>query len=154
MRNRFSLSLAALAFLGLVALAPQTRAAQELEPIVYTVKFPEPARNFALVEAVVPTGKQASVEMMMPTWTPGFYRVENYASKVQGLSARTPDGKDLPVEQPSKNRWRIQTGGAPAVVVSYKLGCTGRSVTGNYVGDDLMVLNGGPSFLTLVQKVR
>src|SRR5262249_17775260 len=124
------------------------------EPIVYTVTFPEPARNFARVEAVVPTGKQAALELMMPLWTPGFYRLEDYASRVQGLSARTADGMALQVEPSRKNRWRIQTGGTPAVVVSYKLLCTRRSVTGNYVGDDMMVLNGGPSFLTLVEKAK
>jgi predicted metalloprotease with PDZ domain len=129
-------------------------ASPALEPIVYTVKFPEPAKHQALVEAIVPTGKQATIELMMPVWTPGFYRVENHASKVEHLSARTPDGKALSVEQPRKNRWRVQTGGAPAVVVSYRLECTGRSVTGNWVGEDMLVLNGGPSFLTLVEKAK
>jgi predicted metalloprotease with PDZ domain len=129
-------------------------AAQAPEPIVYTVKFPEPAKNYALVEAAVPTGKQDAIELMMPVWTPGFYRVENYAAKVQDLAARTPDGQALKVEQPKKNRWRIETGGAKTVLVSYKLLCTGRSVTGNWVGPDRAVLNGGPSFPTLVDKVK
>ena len=44
---------------------------------------------------------------MMPIWSPGFYRVEDYASRVQSLSARTSDGKTLAVEQPQKNRWRV-----------------------------------------------
>jgi hypothetical protein len=28
---------------------------------------------------------------MMAVWSPGFYRVEDYAKRVQGLSARTTD---------------------------------------------------------------
>src|SRR5207248_11050196 len=73
MRTRFALFLVPCALLGLAArpAAP----AQAPAPIVYTVKFPEPARNYALVEAAVPTGGQESVELMMPVWTPGFYRV-------------------------------------------------------------------------------
>jgi predicted metalloprotease with PDZ domain len=102
----------------------------------------------------VPTGGRATVELMMPVWTPGFYRVENYAGKVRELAARTPDGKPLGVEQPRKNRWQIRTGGAAAVVVSYKLVCDGRSVTTNWVGDDLTVLNGGAAFVTLVEQAR
>ena len=68
------------------------------------------------------------------------------------MSARTADGKPLQVDQPKKNRWQIQTGGAPTVSVSYKLLCQGRSVTTNWVGEDLLVLNGGATFITLVEK--
>src|SRR5262249_22032871 len=44
--------------------------------------------------------------------------------------------------------------GAASVVLTYQLTCTNRSVTGNWVGKDLMVLNGGPSFMTLVEKAK
>jgi predicted metalloprotease with PDZ domain len=148
MRKRLVLLMAPLVFFLLASSA----LGQALEPIVYTVRFPDPARNEARVEAVVPTGKQLVVEMMMPNWTPGFYRVENYAARVSNFGARTPDGKDLKFEQAQKNRWKIETGGAPAVVLSYQLACTNRSVTGNWVGKDLAVLNGGPTFMTLVDK--
>jgi predicted metalloprotease with PDZ domain len=86
------------------------------------------------------------------TRTPGFYRVENYAGQVRDLSARTPNGQALKVEQPRKNRWAAQTGGVPKVVVSYQLRCQSRSVTTNWVGDDLAVLNGAATFLTLAEK--
>jgi predicted metalloprotease with PDZ domain len=154
MRKRFSFVIAPFLLFWLGPPASLAAATQALEPIVYTVKFPEPAKNYALVEAVVPTQKQTSIEMMMPIWTPGYYRVENYAGKVQSLAARTPDGRPLQVEQHKKNRWLIRGGGAKAVIVSYKLICTGRSVTGNWVGADMVVLNGGPSFVTLLEKAR
>jgi predicted metalloprotease with PDZ domain len=101
------------------------------------------------VEAVYPTDGRPAIELMMPIWTPGFYRVENYAGKVHDLAARAPDGLALKVEQPRKNRWAIQTSGAPKVVVAYKLQCDSRSVTTNWVGPDLAVLNGAAAFPTL-----
>jgi predicted metalloprotease with PDZ domain len=122
--------------------------------IRYTVRFPEPDRNYALVDAAIPTGKQASVELMMPVWTPGFYRVEDYAAKVQELTARTTDGAALAVERPRPNHWRVATGGSATVLVSYRLQCTARSVTGNWVGADLLVLNGGSAFVTLAEKAQ
>lgn len=128
--------------------------ARALDPIVYTIKVPAPDTHFAEVEVSVPTGKRASIEMMMAVWSPGFYRVEDYAGKVQGLSARTQDGKALQAEQPQKNRWRIETGGAPRVVISYRLFCNSRSVTTNWVGDDLGVMNGAATFITLVEQAR
>jgi predicted metalloprotease with PDZ domain len=152
MRTRFALCLAPCALLWLAA--PPAAASQAPAPIVYTVKFPEPDKNYALVEAAIPTGGQASVELMMPVWTPGFYRVEDYAGRVQDLSARTPDGAALKAERVKRNRWRIPTGSAATVLVSYKLLCKGRSVTGNWVGEDLLVLNGGAAFVTLAEKAK
>jgi predicted metalloprotease with PDZ domain len=143
-----------LVLLWLAGPAARPATAQAPEPIAYTVKFPAPDKHVAEVEATVPTGGRDAIDLMMPVWTPGFYRIENYAAKVQELSARTATGKALKVEQPKKNRWQIQTGGAPTVVVSYRLLCNSKSVTTNWVGDDLLVLNGGATFVTLVEKAK
>src|SRR6516164_1425660 len=104
MRKRLSLLLAPVALLLLASSA----LGQAPEPIVYTVRLPEPAKNEAHVEVAVPTGKRPVIEMMMPVWTPGYYRVENYAGRVSNFTARTPEGKDLKFEQPRKNRWRVE----------------------------------------------
>ena len=140
-------------FAALADWMPTTESARKLEPIVFTVKFPAPETHFAEVIATVPTEKRARIELMMPIWSPGFYRVEDYAGKVQELTARTSEGKPLPVEQPQKNRWRIQTSGASSVIVSYRLFCNSRSVTTNWVGEDLAVLNGAATFVTLAEKM-
>jgi predicted metalloprotease with PDZ domain len=138
----------------LVGQTPQVWTAQSLEAIVYTVRVSAPETRYAEIEASVPTGRRAAIDMMMAVWSPGFYRVEDYASRVQDLSARGAQGAALQVEQPQKNRWRIQTGGAPTVIVSYRLFCNSRSVTTNWVGDDLGVFNGAATFITLVEKAR
>src|SRR5262249_13820983 len=91
---------AVLVLVGLVGAAPHARADPEVEPITYTVRFPAPDRHLAEVEASYPTDGRASLELMMPTWTPGFYRVENYAGQVRDLAARTPDRQALAVAQP------------------------------------------------------
>lgn len=80
--------------------------------------------------------------------------INQYASRVQCLSARASDGKTLAVTQPQKNRWRIETKGATNVIVSYQLLCNGRSVTTNWVGEDLLALNGAAAFITLVERAR
>jgi len=141
-------------FVGLFGLTPIPGKAQALEPIVYTVKFPSPDKNVAEVAAVFPTDKRPSVEIMMAVWSPGFYRVEDYAQRVEGLIARTTEGGPLAVDSTRKNRWRIKTNGLSKVVVSYRLSCKQSSVTTNYVGDDLAVLNGAAAFITLVEQAH
>src|SRR5215831_11575545 len=56
--------------------------AQAVPPIVYTVRAPAPETHYIEVEARVPTGGRPSVDLMMAVWSPGFYRVENYADRV------------------------------------------------------------------------
>jgi predicted metalloprotease with PDZ domain len=155
MRSRTSTTVGIIAaFAAGIGLPARDAAAQATEPILYTIKVPAPDKHVAEVEAVVPTGGRPSIEMMMPLWSPGFYRAEDYARRVQGFSARKPDGTSLPVDQTRKNRWRIESGGGPTIVVSYRLACEGRSVTTNWVGDDLGVFNGAAAFPTLVETAR
>jgi predicted metalloprotease with PDZ domain len=128
--------------------------AQTLAPIVYTIRVPSPDTHVAEIEAVVPTEGRVTIDLMMPVWSPGYYRIEDYASRIRDLRAHTPDGRVLPIESIRKNRWHIRTGDAPAVVVSYDLTCTERSVTTNWVGSDLGVFNGAATFVTLVEEAR
>lgn len=124
------------------------------EPITYTVRFPSPEAQVAEIEATIPTEGRASVELMMAVWSPGFYRVEDYAGKIEALSARTPDGAPLTVEKPTANRWRVDAGGSASIVVTYRLSATGRSVTTNWVGPDYAVLNGPATFVTLAESTK
>ena len=89
----------------------------------------------------------------MAVWSPGFDRIEDYAKRVQGLSARTTDGaaaSRVNTEEPLAS----SDGGRPRVVVAYRVTCEQRSVTTNFIGDDLAVINGAPTFITLVEQAR
>lgn len=116
-------------------------------PVSVSVSYPDLEKHVAAVRVTVDAGGRDSVEWMMPVWSPGFYRVENYAGKVRELKATGPDGTVLSVDQPKKNRWTVKSAGVKAVTVSYLLDCTGRSVTTNWVGPDYAVLNGPATFL-------
>ena len=145
-RSRWRL---ALLLLPLVAGCAAAASAQTPDPIQYTVRFPAPHTHYAEIEAAIPTGGQASVELLMAVWTPGSYLVREYARHVETLRARTPDGAPLAVEKTQKNRWRVATGGAATVVVSYALYCREMTVRTNWVDAEFAMLNGAPTFLTL-----
>jgi predicted metalloprotease with PDZ domain len=119
------------------------------EPIAYTVRFPAPETHYAEIEARFPTDGKAELELMMAVWTPGSYLVREYSRQVEALAAHAPDGSALALEKVAKNRWRVATGGAPRVVVAYRLYCREMSVRTNFVDASFAILNGAPSFLTL-----
>lgn len=128
--------------------------AQELSAIRYTVRFPNPAGHQAEVEARIPTEASPQVELLMPVWSPGYYVEEDYASRVETLVARSPEGRPLAATKSRKNRWRVDTGGASAIVVTYQLRCDQRSVTTNWVDTEYAVLNGPATYLTRLEALR
>jgi len=124
-----------------------------VEPIRYFVSFPAPHTHYVEVEARVPTAGQAEVELMMAVWTPGSYLVREYAKHVDDLTAKTPEGKNLAVGKTRKNRWRVATGGADEVRVSYRVYGRTMTVQMNWIDDSFALLNGAPTFITLADGV-
>lgn len=81
-----------------------------------------------------------------------IHRVEDYASQVENLTVHDHTGKSLSVTRPKPNRWRVETEGALNATVKYHLRCTGRSVTTNWVSQELLVLNGCATFITVTER--
>ncbi len=139
--------------LCLAALACRQRGTR-LDPIVYTLRFPAPDTHIAEIGVVVPTGGRASIELMMPVWSPGYYGIGHYARSVMGFTARTSEGAPLAVEKPRENRWRVQANGSVTVVIAYRLLCQSTFVTGSWVGPEFAVINGPSTFMTLDERAK
>jgi predicted metalloprotease with PDZ domain len=141
----------ALLALAAAVVLPQPAAAQpRMSPITYTLRFPAPQTHYVEVEASVPAG-QPSIELMMAVWTPGSYLVREYERHVEQVTARAPDGAALEVVKSRKNRWRIAANGAPRVTVAYRVYGREMSVRTNWIEAKFALLNGAPTFLTLVE---
>lgn len=135
--------------------APLLAGAQrQLAPIIYTVRSAQPSTHVAQVEASVPTDRRDSVDLMMAVWSPGYYRVEHYESRIRAFTARAADGSALRTMQPAPNRWRIYTGGNARVTIAYEVLAQERSVTLDWVDDTLAVLNGAPTFITIAEQAH
>ncbi|MGE0461820.1 MAG: M61 family metallopeptidase [Vicinamibacterales bacterium] len=153
-RRREILAAPALAILLALAASPASVDAQDRAPITYRVRVPQPDTQYAHVEAVVPTGGRATVELMMPVWSPGYYRVEDYAARVDNVAAHGPGGEPLAIEKSRSNRWQVTTGGHASIRLTYRLLCDQRTVTTNEVTKEYGVFNGAAAFITLVETGR
>lgn len=129
-----------------------SRQSDATAPISYTLRFPDAARHYVDVEATYPTGGQPAVELMMAVWTPGSYLVREYARHVEGIEVLAPAGA-VPVKS-RKNRWRIETGGATRVSIRYRVYGREMSVRTNFIEARYALLNGAPTFLTLVGGLK
>ena len=133
-----------------VAILAQMCAGQTLEPIRYTVRIPQPRTHYVEVEATVPSAGQREVELKMAIWTP--YVIREFARNLEAVTAEGGGGRSLQVEKYTKNRWRIQTAGANAVTVKYRVYSHEMSVQDNWVDQDFALLNGAATFLTLAES--
>ena len=126
--------------------------AQTLEPIRYTVSFPAPHTHYVEIEAAYPTEGRAQIDLMMAVWTPGSYLIREYARHVEALTASDPARGRLPVEKTRKNRWRVVTNGARVVRCGTGVFAHEMSVRTNWVDEEFAMLNGAPTFITLLES--
>jgi predicted metalloprotease with PDZ domain len=147
-RRRALLSLLSLSCFATIA------AAQGLDPIRYTVGFPASSTHYAKIEATIPTARKPEIDLMMAVWTPGSYLVREYERNIEGLSARTADGKPLALKKTLKNHWTVTTGGAASVIVAYRLYCHEMSVRTNWVESRYGFLTGAATFITLSERAK
>ena len=87
----------------------------------------------------------------MATWTPGSYLIREYERHVEAVTA-SAGLRAVAVEKSAKNRWRITTGGAPSVTLRYKVYSREMTVRNNWVEAGFAMLNGAPTFITLVER--
>jgi predicted metalloprotease with PDZ domain len=145
--------LVAAACLSTVVFGGMRTSAQALDPIRYTLRFPAPHTHYVEIEAAIPTSGRAEVEVFMATWTPGSYLIREYERHVEAVSA-TAGARALTVAKSTKNRWKITTGGAPAVTLRYKVYSREMTVRNNWVEAGFAMLNGAPTFITLVERAN
>ena len=126
--------------------------AQTLQPIRYTLSFPAPHTHYLEVEASYPTEGRAHIDLMMAVWTPGSYLIREYERHVEALTAADGARTPLAIEKTRKNRWRITTNGAAAVWVRYRVYAHEMSVRTNWVDDEFAMVNGAPTFITLLES--
>jgi predicted metalloprotease with PDZ domain len=142
------------AALSLAAVAALPVRAQQADPIRYTVRIPAPATHYLEVEASYPTGGKPAIELMMAVWTPGSYLVREFARHVEQVQAKNPSGHALPIEKSRKNRWRVSTGGAKSVVLTYRVYANERLARTDWVDESFALINGAATYITLLERGR
>src|SRR6266496_2164550 len=106
----------------------------------YAVRIEAPERHIADVELRFSPDAD-TVDIMMPAWCPGSYLIRDYARFVRDFEADA-DGKLLEVEKVDKQTWRVHTGGAREVVVSYTVYGHDLTVRTNHIDADHALLHG------------
>lgn len=135
-------------------LAPLSIGAANDAPIAYTLSFPEAAAHYVDVDMQVPSEGVSELVLFMSVWTPGSYLVREYSRNIVRFEAFDMQSRKLDAIKISKNRWKVETGGSEQVRVKYRLFAREINVRGNWVESDFAVINGAPTFLSVVGEYQ
>jgi len=80
--------------------------------------------------------RDMSLDFKMPAWTPGYYKIMDYAQNVQDFRAEDGGGKPLAWEKINRNTWRVKSGDDDVVVVSYAVLATSRFVAESQLDEE------------------
>ncbi|MFD2248654.1 M61 family metallopeptidase [Pontibacter ruber] len=108
--------------------------------IQYHVSYTNPLSHYLTIEIVVTENTQQELYLQLPAWRPGRYELQHFAQKIQQFAA-TADGQPLLAEKVLKDRWRIKTGGAASINISYTFYARQMDGGGSWLDETQLYLN-------------
>ncbi len=115
-------------------------------PIEYTVSLNAPQTQMVDIRMIIRKLDGPTVDVAMPVWRPGRYEVLNPAGGVRNVRAATSAGRSLPIVKTDKTTWRITTGGAEEVTVTYRVYANSLGDRTRHVDDTHAFLSGATVF--------
>ena len=119
-QNRTRNLIVALAVGTILAIAP-TAAAQKRKPfhIDYTVAVASTEDHLFHVTTEIQNIGQPRLELTLPTWTPGWYTVENYYKNILRFAVTDSKGARLQPVMTRKQTWLVNTTGHNRIKVDF-----------------------------------
>ena len=93
-------------------------------------------------------------DFKMPAFSPGYYRIMNFARNVANFRADDEDSNPLEWEKTSENNWRVQSGKAASITISYDVYANRRSVADSYLDETRGYVSPTGVFMYIADKLR
>lgn len=124
---------------GVLWSATPAAAQQPRGTIAFTVTMPDAASHLYHVVMQCDSLTGATIDFKLPVWSPGYYGILDFASNVKDFKAADGMGHHLRWDlvsvndSVSPNDWRVRTGNAPRVTLTYDVLATRPFVATPYV---------------------
>lgn len=115
--------------------------------ITYTIAMPAPHSHLFHVTIGIDAADTPTVDLILPSWTPGSYMIREYARHVEGFTARSADGAPLNWRKTAKDTWQIERGLASRLVVTYQVYANELTVRTSHLDGTHGYLNGACVFM-------
>jgi len=103
--------------------------------LFFLVSMEKPHTHYFQVTFEIEGLKAENINLKLPNWTPGYYRVMDYARHLINFKAEDEAGNLLSWEKTAKNIWRVKTRQAKRVVINYEVYAFAVSVAESFLDD-------------------
>ena len=124
------------------------------DTLAFTVSMPHAGSHQFHVALRCEGLRGETQDFKMPVWTPGFYRVLDYAQYVRGFRAEDDAGRELAWEKVAGNTWRVVTGNAAAIALNYDVEAAVSFVARNYIDDTRAFIAPAGLFMHLAGRIQ
>ncbi len=127
-----------------------------LPQITYAIAMPYPHTHLYHVSIRIAQVQVATVDCVLPAWTPGSYLIREYARHVQDFAAVVLDDDETPLQwtKTAKDTWRVETQGAEHIRVSYKVYAYELSVRTSHLDGSHGYFNGANVFMYVPDRTH
>jgi len=102
-------------------------------PVRAVVRVTEPVHHYASVHMVFPPSNRETRSLSMAAWTPGSYKIRDFARHVEGFEARVEGGATLAWTKADKSTWVVMAPPDTPMEVTYRVYCNDLSVRTNHI---------------------
>lgn len=115
--------------------------------IDYTVSLAAPETQTFHVTTDIKNIKQERLDLSLPTWTPGWYTIENYAKNFLRFKITDGNGKVLPHTMSRKQTWNVDTKNISEIKVEFDYSATTLALNQAKISKDFAFFTGTTLFL-------
>jgi predicted metalloprotease with PDZ domain len=151
MRTQSCITVCITAFLaiGSCAVAEEPRGT-----LTFTVSMGRPSTHYLHVVMRCQGIKAQAVDLKMPAWTPGYYKIMDYARNVVDFRAEDGQGRALASEKTSKNTWQVRSKGAESIQVTYDVYAFAQTVADSFLDDSRAFISPTGVFMYPADQLR
>jgi predicted metalloprotease with PDZ domain len=91
------------------------------QEINYTLTIDNPHRNYFNIEITYDVQDEENVDFVMPVWTPGSYKIEDWSKNVINVQSKNDEDSTLACYKTDKQTWRVKVNHSKLIRFSYKV---------------------------------
>jgi len=122
--------------------------------LAFTVSMKQPSTHYLHVALRCQGIRAETLDFKMPAWTPGYYKIMDYARNVVDFRAEDGQGRTLAWEKTSKGTWQVRSKGADSVTVSYDVYAFAQTVADSFLDDTRAFLSPTGLFMYVAGRLR
>lgn len=107
----------------------------------YYISYKYPQHHFITITLYLRELQEDVTYLQLPSWRPGRYELGNFAKNIQKFTIHDMQGRQVPHQKTSKDRWRVENGSLQELQVKYTYYANQMDAGGTYVDEEQLYIN-------------